>query len=55
MARSERDIGTKFATPALPAAGRGEVSQFYEEVGFTKARIIVRGELVTRGQGKRAD
>jgi type I restriction enzyme R subunit len=29
--------------------------QIREEVGFTKGRIIVRGELVTRGQAKRAD
>ena len=31
------------------------MSQIREEVSFTKGRIIVRGKLVTRGQGKRAD
>ncbi|MCW2306715.1 EcoAI/FtnUII family type I restriction enzme subunit R [Rhodobium gokarnense] len=52
---SERDICTKFITPALRHAGWDEVLQIREEVSFTKGRIIVRGKLVTRGQGKRAD
>ena len=52
---SERDICTKFITPALRAAGWDEMLQIREEVGFTKGRIIVRGKLVTRGQAKRAD
>lgn len=52
---SERDICTKFITPALRRAGWDEMSQIREEVGFTKGRIIVRGKLVTRGRGKRAD
>lgn len=52
---SERDICTKFITPALRAAGWDEISQIREEVGFTKGRIIVRGKLVTRGRAKRAD
>ncbi len=51
---SERDICTKFITPALRAAGWGD-DQFREEVSFTKGRIIVRGKLVTRGTPKRAD
>src|SRR5690349_24797925 len=54
-ALSERDICTKFITPALRAAGWDEMSQVREEVSFTKGRIIVRGKLVTRGQAKRAD
>ena len=29
--------------------------QIREEVSFTKGRIIVRGKLVSRGKGKRAD
>ena len=29
--------------------------QIREEVGFTKACIIVRGKLVARGKAKRAD
>ncbi len=31
------------------------MSQIREEVSFTKGRIIVRGKLVSRGKGKRAD
>src|SRR3984885_2383367 len=52
---SERDICTKFITPALRQAGWDEMLQIREELGFTKGRIIVRGKLVTRGQAKRAD
>ncbi len=52
---SERDICTKFITPALREAGWDEMLQIREEVGFTKGRIIVRGKLVTRGRAKRAD
>ena len=52
---NERDICTKFITPALRRAGWDEILQIREEVRFTKGRIIVRGKLVTRGQGKRAD
>ena len=52
---SERDICTKFITPALRAAGWDEMSQIREEVSFTKGRIIVRGKLVSRGKPKRAD
>ncbi len=52
---SERDICTKFITPALRQAGWDEMLQIREEVSFTKGRIIVRGRLVTRGQAKRAD
>jgi hypothetical protein len=52
---SERDICTQFITPALRRAGWDEMLQIREEVSFTKGRLIVRGKLVTRGQGKRAD
>ncbi len=52
---SERDICTKFITPALRDAGWDVLSQIREEVSFTNGRIIVRGKLVSRGQGKRAD
>ncbi len=52
---SERDICTKFITPAIKRAGWDEMLQIREEVGFTKGRIIVRGKLVTRGKSKRAD
>jgi type I restriction enzyme R subunit len=46
---SERDVCTKFITPAVRQAGWDVLSQIREEVSFTKGRIIVRGRLVTRG------
>ena len=52
---SERDICTKFITPALVKAGWDVDTQVREEVSFTKGRIIVRGRLHTRGNGRRAD
>src|SRR5215831_19763136 len=52
---SERDICTKFITPAVVNAGWDLDTQLREEVSFTNGRIIVRGKLVTRGQAKRAD
>ncbi len=52
---SERDICTKFITPAVRQAGWDELSQIREQVYFTKGRIIVRGKLVTRGKAKFAD
>ena len=52
---SERDICTKFITPALRKAGWDEMMQIREEVSFTKGRITVRGKLASRGKGKRAD
>jgi type I restriction enzyme R subunit len=50
-ALSERDICTKFITPAVKLAGWDEMTQIREEVSFTKDRIIVRGKRVTRGVG----
>ena len=44
---SERDICTKFITPAVKRAGWDEMAQIREEVSFTKGRIIVQGKLVT--------
>lgn len=52
---SERDICSKFITPAIINAGWDLHTQIREEVGFTKGRIIVRGKLHTRGEQKRAD
>ena len=52
---SERDICTKFITPALRKAGWDELTQLREEVSFTKGRVIVRGQMVKRGKAKRAD
>jgi type I restriction enzyme R subunit len=52
---SERDICTKFITPAIKAAGWDVQTQVREEVTFTKGRIIVRGKMVSRGKASRAD
>jgi len=52
---SERDVCSKFITPALLSASWDLQTQIREEVSFTKGRIIVRGKLVTRGKAKRAD
>ena len=52
---TERDICTKFITPALVRAEWDVLSQIREQVHFTKGRIIVRGRLVTRGKAKFAD
>jgi type I site-specific restriction endonuclease len=52
---SERDICTKFITPAIVRAGWDVQSQVREEVSFTRGRVIVRGKTVYRGQAKRAD
>lgn len=53
---SERDICTKFITPALvDLAGWDRDVQIREEVSLTKGRILVRGKLHTRGEKKRAD
>jgi len=58
---SERDICTKFITPALFRAA-WEQHQFREEVNLTKGRVMVRGKLAYRvknpnspGGPKRAD
>lgn len=52
---SERDICTKYITPALAKAGWDVESQIREEVTFTNGRIIVRGKIHKRGKSKRAD
>lgn len=58
---SERDICTKFITPAIQQAGWLQ-HQFREEVGLTDGRVMVRGKLASRiknpdakGGPKRAD
>ena len=45
---SERDICTKFITPAVRGARWGEMSQIREEVSFSKNRILVGGKLSLR-------
>ena len=52
---SERDICTKFITPALERAGWDILTQVREEFSLTNGRIIVRGQLHTRAKNKRAD
>lgn len=52
---SERDICTKYITPALVGAGWDIETQILEEISFTDGKIIVRGKLVARGKSKRAD
>lgn len=52
---SERDICTKFITPALTNRGWNISTQIREEVTLTKGRVIVRGKLTSRGEQKRAD
>ncbi len=58
---SERDICTKFITPAIERSGWKQ-SQFREEVRLTDGRVMVRGKLASRvknpavkGGPKRAD
>lgn len=52
---SERDICTKYITPALEKAGWDVTTQVREEFSLTNGRIIVRGKLHTRAKRKRAD
>ncbi len=52
---SERDICTKYITPALEAAGWDVQTQIREEFPLTNGRVIVRGQLHTRAKSKRAD
>lgn len=52
---SERDICTKYITPALQKAGWDLQKQVLEEVSFTDGKIHVRGRLTARGAKKRAD
>lgn len=52
---SERDICSKYINPAIIKAGWNMRTQVREEVSFTDGRIIVQGNLYTRGRNKRAD
>ena len=52
---SERDICTKYITPAVEKAGWNKQTQLLEEVSFTDGKIYVRGKLTARGERKRAD
>ncbi len=55
QSHSERDICTKFITPALVKAGWDLQNQIREEVYFTAGKIKVYGKTVSRGEGRRAD
>ena len=52
---TERDICTKYILPAIKQAGWNIHTQIREEVTLTAGRVIVRGQMGTRGKGKRAD
>nr|WP_229213905.1 type I restriction endonuclease [Dyadobacter psychrotolerans] len=52
---SERDICTKFISPAIESAGWNRQTQYLEEVFFTDGKIYVKGRLTARGVRKRAD
>lgn len=52
---SERDICTKFISPAIENSGWNKLTQYLEEVSFTDGKIYVKGRLTTRGTRKRAD
>ena len=54
-ALSERDICTKFISPAVQRAGWDMQMQLREEVYITKGRILVRGRMTKRAAGKRVD
>ncbi|WP_437748069.1 EcoAI/FtnUII family type I restriction enzme subunit R [Sorangium sp. So ce1504] len=52
---SERDVCTKYITPAIVRGGWDVQVQVRENVHLTKGRVIVRGKLVSRGKAKFAD
>ena len=52
---SERDICTKYITPALTNAKWDINKQIREELTFAPGRIYVKGNLSARGKFKRAD
>lgn len=52
---SERDICTKYITPALERAGWDIATQIREEFALTNGRVLVRGNLHTRAKNQRAD
>jgi type I restriction enzyme R subunit len=54
-ALSERDICSKYITPALQATGWDLQTQIREELSFTAGRIMVQGKKIKRGKARRAD
>ncbi len=54
-ALTERDICTKYITPAIVSVGWDLKKQIREGVYFTNGRIIVKGDKISRGERKFAD
>lgn len=52
---SEEDIKAQYITPAIESAGWDIKKQVRLEYPFTAGRIILRGNVTSRGQKKRAD
>lgn len=52
---TERDICTKFITPAITDSGWDHHHQIREEVNVTNGRVLVRGNSVSRAKPRRAD
>lgn len=52
---TERDICTKYITPAITGAGWDNATQIREEVYFTSGRIYVKGRLTAREKANKAD
>ncbi|MGW6297982.1 EcoAI/FtnUII family type I restriction enzme subunit R [Peribacillus butanolivorans] len=52
---TEEDIKLKYITPAIQKAGWDIMDDVFCEYSFTDGRVIVRGNLTTRGKAKRAD
>jgi len=52
---NETEIRTKFITPAIVEAGWDLMKQVAEEKYFTDGKILVRGKMVAKGKGKKAD
>lgn len=52
---SEEDIKMKYITPAIEQAGWSIKKHVRAEYTFTDGRVIVRGNVTTRGKKKRAD
>ncbi len=54
-ALTEQDIRSKFISPAIHTAGWDARRQVREEVQLTNGRVIVKGKMSSRAEGKRAD
>jgi len=52
---SERDVCSKFITPAIIGAGWDQPYHIREEVNVTDGRVLVNGNSVSRAKPRRAD